>query len=302
MRPVITVSHSDITQFQRCRRAWLWGYVEDRNEPDRLVGALALGTRVHAALEAWYGGQVTHPVEMHDHLVHRDYATLEASSPASWEIEQFYDDARVGRNCINAYMDWLAETGEDQDLEVQAVESTIEVPFLDGRVLLRAKVDVTFRRITTGGLVQRDFKTTGRALSVARAELERSYQLRMYDLIQSLLTPAEIVEGGEYAIIKKATKRQRGKPEVERFAVPGLVRQRDMTREHLEGICLDMLRLLAEMGTEPTERLFYPTPAESCSWCQFRHPCMIYQDNPEAGQQMLDVEFSKGRHARYEVG
>src|SRR5690606_40430293 len=58
--PIFT--HSDISNFLTCRRKWYYDYVLDYRPPEPLTGPLALGSRVHAALEAYYKGETTDPV------------------------------------------------------------------------------------------------------------------------------------------------------------------------------------------------------------------------------------------------
>ena len=45
----------------------------------------------------------------------------------SWEKDELYLDIVIGRNLINIYLEWLAETGADSGLEVVAVEEIIEL-------------------------------------------------------------------------------------------------------------------------------------------------------------------------------
>ena len=295
---MIVVTHSDIMQFLTCRRQWWWGYVEDRTPPEREVGALALGSRVHVAILEGFYRDGADPVARHDELIRETNERMLEAGAAPWELEALYEDAIVGRNCVTAYMDWLSETGADQGLEVDGVEDQIEVPIMDDRVLLRGKVDLRFR--DENGIVLNDLKTSGRAPSVVAPQLERSFQLYVYDWIESMLKPDDLIVEASYTVIKKVTRRQHGHPYVERFHVPGMVRSRPTIRAQLTGVIEEMIRVLSQFGS--MDRVAYSTPQEACSWCAFKAPCMVWNESPSAGQAMLDDRYTRGRHARYSDG
>ena len=57
MSEPIRVSNSEIQMWLKCRRRWYLSYYEKWRPRDPVVtGALALGSRVHAALEVYYKG------------------------------------------------------------------------------------------------------------------------------------------------------------------------------------------------------------------------------------------------------
>lgn len=306
MTDPLVVTYSDIDAYLTCRRRWLWSYVMGYNPPDELVGARALGSRVHEAIEALYKAIIAgtpldeaSPPYVHDMLVRRDLTILEQGAP-DWKIQQLYKEAIVGRNCCLAYVDWLGE-GEEQGLGIEAVEDKLEALILDGRVLLRAKVDLRYRRLDNGSLIINDVKTTGQSFDRTRAMLQWSYQLPIYDLVHTLVYPNENIENGMYTVIKKQSRRKHGEAEIDRWQVPGLVRSRPVRRANIEGICREMLTLVevyAAMGGD--DGSFYPTAQEGCNWCDYRLPCDVYGETPEAGVEMLITEFPQRRHVRYE--
>ena len=293
----INLSHSDINLFLRCRRSFLWSYTMNYNAPDKLTGPLALGTRVHAALERMYLGEDA--IEAHDALAYADVETLESGFGPAWELDEIYKDIVVGRNCVAAYQDWQAETGADQGLTVLGVEQQIEAPILDGRVLLRAKLDLLMQR-DDGGIIGIDFKTTGRDLGRTQADLGRSYQLQLYDLVLRLSRPDSWISAAEYRVIRKVAKRSRGVPQIAQFGVPGLLKRRATTQANIEGICLDIIDFIDSIGTKPMDQIAYPSPAESCSWCSWKDPCLIASEDGKAADEMLVSIYGADRHARYE--
>lgn len=296
---MITLTHSDIAQFLKCRRSWQWGYIEDRTPPDRTTGALALGSRVHLCLEKFYlNGE--DPVATHDKIVADTAGQLELNGAPSWELDQFYEDAIVGRHCCATYMDWLEESGADAGLIVDGVESMIETPILDGRVMLRGKVDVRFRRESDGALIINDFKTTGKAINQITMELDRSYQAYVYAAIQRRMTPDDYVIGGMYRIIKKVTRRQYGNTYVEERLVPGMARSQANVEKQIFAICDEMASILERREQSDMDDVFYMSPGEHCVWCAFKNPCTIANENPAAAADMLEDQYTSGRHRRYD--
>lgn len=295
----IVITHSDIQTYLTCRRAWYWGYVSDFKKPEKLVGNLALGTRVHAAIEHYYRTG-DDPVPVHDAIAKVDLETMEMNDAPGWDIEQMYKDMIVGRNCVVAHQEWLADTGADDPYEVEAVEQTVEAPILGGRVLLRGKVDKLFRRKDDGGLVIDDTKTDASWSGNLRERLERSYQHWAYLIALRLADPETHVSGAQYTVIKKVARLSRATtPVVKRFRVPGTTRMADTKLKQVETICEEMLRTMALIESDGT-RHAYPTPSAACNWCDFKHPCEIMDESTEAARAMLDREYIRGgRHGRY---
>ncbi len=297
---MIVITHSDIAQFLKCRRQWQWGFIEDRNPPERVTGALALGSRVHECLEMWYKNG-DDPVDTHDKIIASTIAKLEEDGEPSWTLDKLYEDAIVGRNCCTTYMDWLADTGADDGLVADGVESMIETPILDGRVMLRGKVDIRFRRESDGALMICDFKTTGKSVDQLIQELERSYQSFVYAAIQKRITPDDYVIGGMYRIIRKVTRKQYGNTYVDQKMIAGMARSQPNVEQQIFAICSEMADIIDRYAEDKTTDSLYMTPGEHCSWCAYKNPCMIANENPQAAKEMLIEQFVSGKHKRYDA-
>jgi RecB family exonuclease len=298
MTDSIVITHSDIEDFLRCRRLFWWAYIKDYRPREVEWGPMPLGSRVHRSLEAMYR-MGTDPIAEHERLAHADVTAAASRSPAAWEMDQLYNDIIEGRNCIAAFMEWVEDTGPDDGLDVVAVEEMIEAPILDGRVLLRGKVDVKYERTSDGAVMLNDWKTAGAKRSGTRERLERSYQHHVYLAIEQMLHPDAWIVGAYYTILRKVKDRSRATvPLVERFAVPVSPR-RALTKLHqIEHICEEMMFMME--GLVATEAVAYPTPDESCRWCDYKLPCELQDDNPVAAEAMLNDLYVRGRrHARY---
>src|SRR5260370_6678655 len=123
---------------------------------------------------------------------------------------------------LTGYEEWLAETGEDADLEVVSTEADLQIPLpgVDG-VLLRARMDQVNRRISNGDLAFMDYKTG----SFERHEsLARDPQFKTYALMQFLATQGEpvtgmqlrqdvpVVMGGQITTLRRVKRTAAAKP------------------------------------------------------------------------------------------
>lgn len=284
--PVI-ITHSDISQFLTCRRQWYYNYVLDYRPPEPLTGPLALGTRVHAALEAYYTGQTSNPVAWIDEKGKADLEALDyADNVKPWDLTQMYEDMIIGRNCIKLYMEWLEETGADANYKVVSSEEKVEIPILDGRVILRGKVDILWEDVSSGLLCVNDFKTTADWGGDLRGQLERSYQHWCYLIGMQYLYPERIVECAQYTVLRKVKKIPTTPPKaplIQRFTVPSTRRSLKMKTRQIERIAQEMLYL----RDQEDPAIFYPTPNKACSWCPYKSPCDIADESPEASLALL---------------
>lgn len=281
----VTITASDLKLFMACKRAWAWNQADYRL-PEARTGNMALGTRVHAALEHYYKTGLD-PLVEHERLFRNDLADV-----SGWEEDQLFADVIVGRKLVQGFLDWLTEEGADDDYTVEAVEHQIEAPFLDGKVLLRGKIDTLFRRKDNGFLVISDTKTSGKRGAHVRAALERSWQHTVYAIALSILRPDEHIAGSYYTMLYKS-----GHPIVERFRVPGSTVLRPHTVDQLTAICTEMLDV-----PDPLSPKAYPCPSEHCHWCEYRQPCEIAADSLEAAQSRLNADYRSGggRLRRYD--
>lgn len=284
------ITHSDIKTFMACRRAWSWSEADYRLE-ESVIGNLAIGIRVHAAIEHYYRTGEDPCIE-HERLFRADLLGV-----SGWQEDQLYTDAVVGRNCVRSFIDWLEDTGADAGLEVVDVEHQVSVPFLKDRVILRGKIDVLFRREDNGFLIINDNKTTGRWGSGIRAMLERSWQHDIYAIAMTIANPEENIAESCYTMLRKQVRA--GKyPMVERFRVPGSSLVRPHKIKLLEQICVEMLE-----PPEPFTPRAYPCPSDHCNWCEYKKPCELAQDSLGAAEAMLESEYRSGgkRLRRYDV-
>lgn len=295
------VTYSDIRTYLRCRRSWYWSYVRDVRPPELEYGPLALGSRVHKALEMRYSlGE--DPLAVHQELADEALRGLTEREAPDWEFERLYEDIIVGRNSLSAFVEWLHSSGEDDNLDVEDVECTIEAELTPG-IFLRSKLDVLYRDVSTGFLWINDWKTDGGGPWTTKETLERSWQHTVYQIALGLSRPDEVVGGAMYTTLRKAKNpaKVRG-PMVERWKVPSSRKSRPAKLAALQAITTDMRALYQEMiESGSVHPLGYPTPDTDCKWCEYRHACALVDEDEGAANSYIEATYVVGRkHARYE--
>jgi hypothetical protein len=151
----VRLSNSEIQTFKDCRRRWWLSYYR-RMQPKQkdYTGALALGTRVHSALDEYYANNVP-LLHAYSVLVEKDRLTLEAEMRDTTSLDS---EAELGRIMLEGYLEWVEENGIDSELEIVSTEEKISVPLFDGEVELQGKLDMRVRRKIDGVRMFRDFK------------------------------------------------------------------------------------------------------------------------------------------------
>lgn len=151
----LKISNSEIQSFKDCRRKWWLTYYR-RLQPkvQNHTGALALGSRIHAALDEHYSVG-TPLLDAYSKYVQQDKQALIASYRDTVELDT---EAELGRIMLEGYLEWVNENGIDAELEMISTEEVISVPMFDGEVELQGKLDMRVRRKADGVRMFRDFK------------------------------------------------------------------------------------------------------------------------------------------------
>ena len=284
---MLKVSPSEISKFRRCRRSWALNYfyrwgVDPQYAP--ATSAALLGTRIHAALEAYYGYGI-HPCSALEVIY--DYERGKRPECDS-ELTKEQDWAMV---MCSGYMDWAAETGIDEEYDVVAVERAVEVPILltNGEMaVVTGKLDQIVRRKLDGALCVRDWKTTASLHKFDLINLDE--QMRIYSALLTVASDGMRVDGALLAMLlrSKRTPRASG-PFYEQIHVTynGSDHTNMMTR--LRGVLDDMDRVTKALARKEDHRLVaYPNPMlDRCSWdCSYKSVCSLFDDGSRAEDAM----------------
>lgn len=279
MAEPIKISNSEISCFKQCRRKWWLTYYRGLQFKSKtLVGPLALGNRVHAALEAYYvSGAALVPT--YSALLEEDRQIYIAEEK---ELADLESEGELGRVMLEGYLEWLEETGADAGIEVVAAERIIEAPVLDGRAFIRGKVDMKVRRLEDDAIQIWDHKTSARPSDLTTTA-HMSEQFLMYSLLEFLNPPEDgrVAAGGVYNILRKVKRGPKAKPPFyERYEVRfnKTSLQNFWTRVH--GEISDILALRAALDAGADHQLVcYPRPTRDCTWsCNFYHACTMFDD------------------------
>lgn len=284
---MLKVSPSEIAKFLRCRRSWALNYhyrwgVDPMRAP--ATSAALLGTRIHAALEAYYGYDI-HPGRALEVI----YAHERDKRPdAEIDLIKEQDYAMI---MVNGYVDWAAENGVDEEYDVVAVERAVEMPItlVNGETaIVSGKLDQIVRRRYDGALVVRDWKSVG---TLHKADLlVLDSQMRIYSAVLGAVENGMRVDGALFAMLKrsKQTARSTG-PHYEQVHISYNADDHASMLIRLTGILSDMAAVRKQLDDGVDfRRVAYPNPmTDRCGWdCSYTHVCSLFDDGSRAWDAM----------------
>lgn len=290
---MLSASPSEMAKFLRCRRSWAltyvfkWGVDPQRASP---VGAALLGTRIHAAMEGYYGYGID-PLTAIGIIY--DSARFERPERAA-DLTAEQDYARL---MISGYLEWAAENGLDEEHEVVATEKELEtyIQLTNGETArIHGKLDQIVRRRIDGALQLRDWKTVGSLSKVDTILLDP--QMRIYSALLAITNDGMRVDGALYTMMlrSKRTARATGP-----FYDQVHVRYNDVEQKNaltrVTGILDDMNRVTRQLKAGVDHRLVaYHTPIpDRCAWdCPFVNVCPMFDDGSRV-EDAMGGEFVK---------
>jgi hypothetical protein len=273
----LLLSNSEAKGFQRCQRRWWLGQYRGLapKQQDNTNRPLGIGSRLHEALQAYY-------VEfdqqaMWDHLAGTVGEDLAKDYIDESELRKEVD---LVSTMLEGYFEWLAETGEDSDIEIVAPESEMRVRHSEG-VDLISKIDVRVKERSTGHRGAIEHKSVG-SLTEPLRKLQVDQQLLTEHLVEYLALREEgrTDERAEfllYNMLRKVKRTATAKP-------PFFHRERITHSEtelrshwkHVLGLSQQILRKTAELdgGSDPHVAC-PPNVTGDCHWdCPFARPCL----------------------------
>jgi hypothetical protein len=300
MSDVVRISNSEIQTFKDCRRRWWLTYYR-RLQPKYKdsTGALALGTRIHAALDDYYANG-TPLLQSHANLVNAEKELLLQDFRDVSELEK---EAELGHIMLEGYLQWNEEEGIDADLEMISTEETIVMPMFNGEVELQGKLDMRVRRKADGVRMFRDFKTVGGSLSDFANLAPMNEQILTYMVLeQSKDKDGERSDGGIFTMLKKVRRSAAARPP---FYDQIEVRHNIFTLrsfwDRLHGTVTDLMRVRTALdkGEQPSFHA-YPSPSRDCKWkCKFYSVCTLVDDGSAAEQAISEMFVEADPYAYY---
>ncbi len=303
MTEPVRISNSEIQTFKDCRRRWwLTYYRRLRPKVTEFTGALALGSRIHEALDRHYStGQDL--LEAHAELVKEDIKKMIGQSRDTAQLEA---DAELGRVMLEGYLEWIEHEGIDAELELISTEEILERPMMDGRVILQGKIDMRVRRKIDGARMIRDFKTVGGSFADFGSMAHMNEQVKTYMLLDEVQSAEDgnRTDGAIFTMLRKVKRGAYAKPpfydQIEvrhnRFTLKAFL-------EQLEGVLGDMLDVRDALDAgESHFKHAYPKPSKDCKWkCQFFAICPLFDDGSAAEAALSDAYVSSDPYGYYGI-
>ncbi|UVG35147.1 RecB-like exonuclease/helicase [Microbacterium phage Cece] len=294
------VSNSEIQTFKECRRKWYLNYYRHlQPKTVKHAGPLALGTRVHAALEAFYNGE---------DLMKTYLELLEADrilALAEWQdVDKLLSEGEMGRIMLEGYVRWIEEEGIDSKYEIISNEETLSMPMLDGRVELRGKIDMRLRRKSDGTRLIRDFKTVGQTFEQYASTLHLNEQAMTYMVLDAYRnTPEDRADGAIFTLLKKNKQTARAKGP---FYGEEEVLHNEFTLRsfwiRLNAVLSDMMNVKDALDAGALHQgVAYPRPSNDCTWkCPFFNICGMMDDGSPIEEIIADNYTVYNPNERYD--
>lgn len=300
MSEVVSISNSEVQTFKDCRRRWWFTYYR-RLQPKekRYTGALALGSRIHEALDQYYSTDKP-LLKAHEDLVLQEKEELLAQFK---DVEELEKEAELGHIMLEGYLQWVEENGVDAELEMVSTEEMITMPMFNGEVELKGKLDMRVRRRGDGVRMFRDFKTVGGSLSDFANLAPMNEQVMTYMLLeQSKTDENERSEGGIFTMMKKVRRTSNARPPFyDQFEVRHNVFTLRSFWDRIHGTVADMMRVrnALDEGENPAFHV-YPRPSRDCKWkCPFFTVCTLVDDGSAAEQAIEEMYEVADPYAYY---
>jgi RecB family exonuclease len=296
----LRISNSEIQSFKDCRRKWwLTYYRRLQPQTQNMTGALALGTRIHGALDMYYSQGIP-LLEAHAQLVEIDKQTLRETFRDTMDLDT---EAELGRIMLEGYLEWVNENGIDAELEMISTEEVISMPMFDGKVELQGKLDMRVRRKADGVRMFRDFKTVGGSFAEFGSLAHMNEQILTYMVLEAAQNKeGERCEGGIFTMLKKVKRTANAKPP---FYDQIEVRHNTFALRsfwnRLHGTVGDMLKVREDLDEGADHHyVAYPRPSRDCKWkCQFFAICPLFDDGSAAEHAISELYVVDDPYAYY---
>jgi hypothetical protein len=301
MSGIIRLSNSEIQTFKDCRRRWwLTYYRRLKPREQNVTGALALGSRIHQALDDHYAKGVP-LLKAHSDLVETEKQLLLTDFR---DVSDLETEAELGRIMLEGYEQWVEENGIDAELEMISTEETIIAPLFGGAVELQGKLDMRVRRKTDGVRLFRDFKTVGGSLSEFANMAHMNEQVMTYMLLEATKADENNrSEGGIFTLLKKVRRTASAKPPFyDQIEIRHNVFTLRSFWNRIHGAIGDLMRVRTALDAgEAHSFVAYPTASRDCKWkCQFFAICPMFDDGSAAEQALSEMYEESDPYAYYE--
>jgi len=300
MTEPLHISNSEVQTYKDCRRKWWLSYYR-RLQPKskQMTGALALGSRIHEALDMYYSKNIP-LLDAHAQLVDNDKKILVDAYRDTYDLES---EAELGRIMLEGYLQWVEENGIDAELEMISTEEIISMPLLDNSVVLQGKIDMRVRRKADGVRMFRDFKTVGGSFTDFSSMAHMNEQILTYMMLETAQNKeGERSEGGIFTMLKKVKRSANARPPFyEQLEVRHNVFALRSFWQRIHGTLSDMLSTRKALDEGGDHRFVaYPRPSRDCKWkCKFYSVCTLVDDGSASEQAISEMYEVADPYAYY---
>lgn len=307
------ISNSEIKTFKRCRRQWwLAWYRGLRWNYEAPVEKKHNGDRVHRALAPYYVPDDVQRIDPRDALetaIQEDRDGLRAQLTASGvEPEESPEWSKLvklndlERIMVEGYMEWLAETGADENLEIVAAETYLEAPLpgyerMDIRLV--GKIDVRAYMRSSGERVFIDHKTAD--VMPRLDDLERNEQMQHYELLEELTPGEEHCTGAIYNVLRRVKRTARATPP---FYDRHLITHNTARRASFFSRVLGTVETIRDVELDleagrSHHAVAFPNETRDCHWqCPFSTICTMFDDGSRV-EALVDRYYVAGDPLHY---
>lgn len=288
------ISNSEIQSFKSCRRQWwLAWYRGLRFNYEVPIEKKHNGDRIHRALQPWYVPEGVPRVDPREALedairedrgAYNEYLNASGRGDSAEDTDEWVKLVKLNdleRIMIEGYMEWVEAEHVDENLEIVASETYLEVPIPGFALDVRAvgKIDVRARFISNGQRVFIDHKTADVAPKLD--DLERNEQMQYYELLEYLTPGEEACTGALYNVLRRVKRTARAKPPFyERHLITHNRHRRNAFYRRTIATVREMLAVEAALddGVDPLD-IIHMRPSRDCGWqCSFAAICTMFDD------------------------
>lgn len=312
------VSNSELQCFKGCRRKWWLQWY--RGLVSRMVevqGVRSTGTRLHIGWQAYYQPEVQSVQAAIDAL--RDAQTEDLGKLQVDAYGFINDDLRrkllsdfqLEQIMLEGYFEWLAESGEDSNLEIVSSETYLEASFpvtlADGTppVKIIGKIDTRVRDRRTG---RRKFIDHKSVTVFENPQLLKINEQTLHYLLLEWLTTEEGETRCDSALYNMARRVKRTAkavpPFYKRVEIERNQHELESYMRRLTGVIGDIQHVEETLDRNPEMAAYvaYPTPSRDCTWkCPFFAQCPMFDDGSRV-EAALESQFTVHNPLEYYQG
>jgi hypothetical protein len=303
----LLLSNSEMQTFRRCGRKWyLSTYRRLKPRAINMPGSpFSIGNVVHDSLAAYYDPTVkADPVAF-------AHGIIDEKRGLNPELGNFQDkEEELIVIMLEGYLEWLEETGADQDLQVIGTETMAEAVLIPG-VKLISKLDAPVTRISDGAKMALEHKTL-KSMTVPLPLLKLDTQLLTEHLVRFLhlqeagATAEEAQEachGILYNMLRKVKRTASAKPPFYgREDVPHNIHELRAHWRHCVSVALEIQNKRSRLDQGETHHTVCPpSPTRNCTWdCDFFKICVMADDGSDFEGALHDLYEERDPLERYD--